>query len=283
MEIRSVNFHILRSCDAACRFCFATFREDRGRLSTSDAERVIDLVRRAGAEKLNFAGGEPTLHPDIGRLVRFAKSLGLTTSLITKGRKLGALLDECADALDWVGLSIDSGDEAVQKGLGRGTGDHVARCIALADRCRALGIRVKLNTVVTAATWCEDMTWLVRRIAPERWKVFQVLRVVGENDGDVEPLMITSEQYDEFIERHRDLGPVAESNAAMTDSYAMIDPMGRFYGNTGGIHRVSAPILDVGVHAALASVGFVPSKLEARDGIYEWAGQSRRVLPVVRS
>jgi radical S-adenosyl methionine domain-containing protein 2 len=281
MKIASVNFHILRPCDAACRFCFATFREDRGRLTTSDAERVIELVRRAGAEKINFAGGEPTLHPDLGRLLRFAKSLGLTTSIITNGRKLSALLDGHADALDWVGLSIDSGDEAVQKELGRGEGDLVARCIGLADRCRALGIRLKLNTVVTAATWREDMGWLVRRIAPERWKVFQVLRVVGENDGDVEPLMISSEQYDAFIERHRDLEPVAESNAAMTDSYAMIDPMGRFYGNTVGVHRVSAPILEVGVGAALASVGFVPGRLEARDGIYQWARQSKRALRVV--
>ena len=281
MKILSVNFHVLRACDARCRFCFATCRDDRGRLATADAERVIDLVRRAGAEKLNFAGGEPTLHPDIGRLIRFAKSLGLTTSIFTNGRKLGELLEDHADALDWVGLSVDSGDEVVQAALGRGEGDHVARSITLADRCRRLGVRVKLNTVVTAATWSEDMRWLVRRIAPERWKVFQVLRVVGQNDGAVEPLLVSTEMFDRFVERHRELAPVAEHNNAMTDSYAMIDPLGRFYGDTGGVHRVSAPVLDVGVAEALRSVGFDPAKLEARNGVYAWAGSSKRKLRVI--
>lgn len=281
MKIVSVNFHISRACDAKCRFCFATFRDDRGRLATRDAERVIELVREAGVEKLNFAGGEPTLHPDIGRLVRFAKSLGLTTSIVTNGRKLEQLLDDHAEALDWVGLSVDSGDEVVQAALGRGEGDHVARSIALADRCRALGVRVKLNSVVTASTWREDMRWLVLRIAPERWKVFQVLRVVGQNDGSVEPLLISPELFEAFVERHRELTPIAERNEAMTDSYAMIDPLGRFYGDTGGVHGVSAPILEVGVAAALRSVGFEPAKLEARGGIYTWAGQSTGALRVV--
>jgi radical S-adenosyl methionine domain-containing protein 2 len=281
MEIRSVNFHVLRACDAKCRFCFATFRDDPGRLSTRDAEHVIRLVRDAGAEKLNFAGGEPTLHTDIGRLIRLAKSLGMTTSIVTNGRRLDALLDGHADVLDWVGLSVDSADETVQVELGRGDGDHIARAVALADRCHALGVRVKLNTVVSASTWREDMSTLVRRIAPERWKVFQVLRVVGQNDGSVEPLLVTAAMFESFLERHRTLDPVAESNEAMTDSYAMIDPLGRFYGDSGGVHRVSAPILEVGVEQALQSVGFTPEKLEARKGIYQWARQPKHALRII--
>lgn len=281
MDIRSVNFHVLKACDARCRFCFATFRDDVGRLATRDAVRVLERVREAGAEKLNFAGGEPTLHPDLGYLVRAAKGLGMTTSIVTNGRKLDALLDAHADALDWVGLSVDSGDERVQASLGRGVGDHLARSIALADRCRALGVRVKLNTVVTRATWNEDMTAFVERLAPERWKVFQVLRVVGQNDGSVEPLLITSEQFEAFVARHRALGPIPESNAAMTDSYAMIDPLGRFYGDTDGVHRVSRPILEVGVVEALRSVGFRAEKLEARQGVYAWGGRAKRFLPLL--
>ncbi len=270
MNLTSVNFHIIRACDAKCVFCFGTFRDVRSRLPTPDAERVLEALHRQGAKKINFAGGEPTLHPDLGRLLRYGKALGMTTSIVTNGRMLEALLDRHADVLDWVGLSVDSGDESVQADLGRGDGDHVARAIALADQCRAHGVRVKLNTVVTATTWQEDMSDLVRAVAPERWKVFQVLRVVGENDGDVEPLLITDQQFEAFIARHREFDPVAESSDAMIDSYAMIDPLGRFYGNSGGVHGVSAPILDVGVEAALASVGFESTRLVARDGLYDW-------------
>ena len=203
------------------------------------------------------------------------------TGVVTNGARLGALIGTHGGAIDWVALSIDSGDDGIQADLGRGRGDHVARVIALADRCHATGIRVKMNTVVTALTWTEDMCALVRRVAPERWKVFQVLRVVGQNDGRVEPLLISAAQFAEFVARHAHLSAegyrvVAEDNAAMIDSYVMVDPMGRFFGNTGGIHRTSRSILDVGVEAALAETRFDATKFEARGGRYEWGAVERQ-------
>ncbi len=273
--VTAVNFHLIKPCNAKCKFCFATFREVRGRLVTDDAARVIDRLADAGCEKLTFAGGEPTLHPDLGRLLRHAKARGLVTCVVTNGFRLDRVLDTHADALDWVGLSVDSSDEEVQRALGRGAGDHVAAAVRLADRCRDLGVRLKLNTVVTSATWTEDMTGFVRRMHPERWKVFQVLPIAGQNDGSVEDLLITPAQFAAFVERHRglaaeDLAPVVEDNDAMRGSYAMVDPLGRFYGNATGRHVTSAPILEVGVPAALDQVGFEPAKFEARGGVYAW-------------
>jgi molybdenum cofactor biosynthesis enzyme MoaA len=49
--------------------CFATFRDLRGQLSLEHALTLLRLLREAGCEKLNFAGGEPTLHPHIGPLL----------------------------------------------------------------------------------------------------------------------------------------------------------------------------------------------------------------------
>ena len=66
------------------------------------------------------------------------------------------------------------------------------------------------------------------------------------------------------------LGPVAEDNEAMTESYAMIDPLGRFYGNHGGRYVFSRPILEVGVAEALAEVKFEVQRLAARGGLYLW-------------
>lgn len=270
----AVNFHVNKACNARCRFCFATFRDVLGRSRTEVALGVVDALARAGCEKLNFAGGEPTLRRDLGQLIRRAKEHGLVTSIVTNGFRLDRLLDEHADALDWVGLSVDSGREDVQQALGRGEGDHVESSIRLADRCRGLGIRVKLNTVVTALTWDEDMTAFVERMQPERWKVFQVLPMEGQNDGRVEDLLIDAEQFRAFVERHASMAdglpPIVEDNDAMRGSYAMVDPLGRFFGNATGRHVYSQPILEVGVEAALAEVGFQPWKFNARGGRYAW-------------
>ena len=271
----AVNFHLYKPCNYRCRFCFATYRDIEGHLPLGEAKALLRALREAGAEKLNFAGGEPTLHPRIGELVAESKRLGFTTTLITNGARLDRLLDAHSGSIDWVGLSVDSGSEAVQAALGRGRGGHVALSRWHAARVHALGIGLKLNTVVTALNWEEDMHALVRELRPARWKVFQVLAIAGQNDGDVEALLIDRARFQAFVTRHQDLaaeglGPVAEDNEAMTDSYAMIDPLGRFYGNHGGRYVYSRPILEVGVAAALAEVDFEVRRLIARGGLYTW-------------
>lgn len=186
----AVNFHLYKPCNYRCRFCFATFRDLRGQLSLEHALTLLRLLREAGCEKLNFAGGEPTLHPHIGPLLAESRRLGLVTSIISNGARLTQLLAAHATDLDWVGLSVDSADEAVQAALGRGTGGHVARSLAHAREIRARGLRLKLNTVVTALNWREDMSEFVRQVQPERWKVFQVFPIGGQNDDAVDDLLI---------------------------------------------------------------------------------------------
>lgn len=277
----AINYHLYKPCNLRCRFCFATFRDVRGQLSLADARRLIAELRAAGGEKLNFAGGEPTLHPHLSELVRHAKSLGFVTSVVTNGARLEELISGAGAALDWAALSVDSAREETQRLLGRGKGTHVAAALRLAERCREQGIGLKLNTVVTALNWEEDMSVFVRELAPARWKVFQVLRVAGQNDGAVEPLLISAEQFASFVERHTPLAaegfaPVAEDNDAMTDSYVMIDPLGRFYGNSNGVQTYSRPILEVGIPIALAEVGFDARKLAGRGGLWAWSRREEK-------
>jgi len=40
-----------------------------------------------------------------------------------------------------------------------------------------MGIRLKINTVVSKLNYNEDLSWLIKKIKPERWKVFQILRI----------------------------------------------------------------------------------------------------------
>lgn len=283
---RAINFHLLRACNARCRYCFAKFPETPKRISTTDAIEVMRRVRGAGGEKMNFVGGEPTLHPDIEQLVLAAKAMGFTTSIVSNGARLGPLLASQTGALlDWVGLSVDSATDEGNALVGRGGQGYMASVVAHAQQARRNGAYVKLNTVVNRHNVHEDMSGLVRVVQPERWKVFQVLRVEGQNDGAVDDLLVGADEFRDFVARHRTLigagiPVIAENNDAMTDSYAMIDPMGRFFGNTGGVHRVGRSILDVGAIDALASVGFDNQKLVARGGLYAW-DQRRHRLRVV--
>lgn len=271
----SVNFHLWKPCNLSCRFCYAEFERVKGRLAEADALAIVAALAEAGCRKLNFAGGEPTLCPFIGAVLRRAREVGLVTSLVTNGARLDELLDGHSADLDWAALSVDSAIEQTQRLLGRGDGGHVAMARRHFERLHREGIRTKLNTVVTALNHAEDMSAFVRAVRPRRWKVFQVLPIEGENDRTVGPLLVTPAQFAAFIERHahleaEGLAPVAEDNEAMTGSYVMIDPVGRFFTNTFGRHTYSRPILDVGVDVALSEVAWNRERFIARGGIYEW-------------
>ena len=62
---------------------------------------------------------------------------------------------------------------------------------------------------------------------------------------------------------------VPENNEAMTGSYLMIDPLGRFFDNTKGEHTYSSPIIAVGMQEALAEIQVFPERFIARGGLYD--------------
>ena len=68
-QIPSVNFHLWKPCNMKCRFCFATFQDigqealPKGHLPREDSLAVVEALATAGFNKINFAGGEPTLCP----------------------------------------------------------------------------------------------------------------------------------------------------------------------------------------------------------------------------
>ena len=118
------------------------------------------------------------------------------------------------------------------------------------------------------------MRGLIRRLNPERWKVFQVLPIGGQNDGKVERLLISADEFREYVERHQELhdeglGPIHEDNKAMTGTYLMMDALGRFFSNKTGSHTYTDSILDVGMDDALIQLGWDIEGFIARI-IYEW-------------
>ena len=276
MKPISVNFHLWKPCNYNCRFCFATFGEISSYLSIDDAKYLLKLLRNAGTEKINFAGGEPTLHPYINEIVAEASRLGFTVSIVTNGARLSQLLKNHATDLDWVALSVDSASEVIQAALGRGKGNHVQNSIALFDELRQYNnIHIKLNTVITSLNYQEDMSDFIRRVRPERWKVFQVLPVDGQNDGSVEDLLISTEQFEVFVKKHLPLAaegfaPIIESNNLMKDSYVMINPQGEFYSGVTGRYLYSESIIKVGVEKAMTQIGWNIENFLSRGGIYAW-------------
>jgi radical S-adenosyl methionine domain-containing protein 2 len=269
----SVNWHLWPYCNAHCTFCFATFRDINGYLSENHALELLKLLFEAVARKISFAGGEPMLCLYLSKLIVKAKKYGITTMLITNGQKLSnSWLEEHKDYLDWLTISIDSQFDDILIRLKRTKQPIISHLLSMLRYAKLIGYRIKINTVVTSLSWQEDMNEFISKIQPDRWKVFQVLPVKGQNDG-VEPLLISHSQFHDFVKQNQVSNPIFESNDAMTNSYVMIDPIGRFFDNGKRLSQgltYSPPILSVGVSFALQSINFQHTKLLTRGGVYNW-------------
>ena len=285
IQIPSVNYHLWRPCNMRCGFCFATFEDihtailPKGHLGREDCLSVVESLAKVGFQKINFAGGEPTLCPWLPDLINRGKELGLTTSVVTNGSRItAAWLDSINGSLDWVALSIDSLDPSTLLRTGRTTrSGPMSQCDyqRAIDTLRQHDVRVKINTVVTRSNLREDLSEFIIKARPERWKLLQVLPVKGQNDHLVGEQVISADEFDRYVQINRrveayGITVVPESNDLMTGSYVMVDPAGRFFDNVAGPHTYSRSIIEVGVDEALKDVSVDSVKFLSRKGLYDW-------------
>lgn len=286
-KVPSVNFHLWEPCNMRCKFCFATFQDvkqdmelPKGHLPKEQCLSIVERLAQAGFEKINFAGGEPTLCSWLPDLIRRSKEHGMVTSIVTNGSMItDQWLGSLNGSLDWGALSIDTVDPEKLRRLGRAIcgNDPITEneYLRIASDIKRHGIRLKINTVVTSETWQEDFTDFIRLAKPERWKIFQALPVKGQNDAYIADFVLTAEQFEAYVQRNRiveneGISVVPEDNEMMTESYIMIDPAGRFFDNAQGTYNYSDPILEVGIDASLKTVSIEPDRFLRRGGKYEW-------------
>lgn len=283
-----INWHITEACNYRCRYCYAHWEgRDRELVHDTQATALMlenlwqyfhpqNLANPLRREmdwlgiRLNLAGGEALLYPErVHQILLDAREIGFTSSLITNGSLLSPeLAQQLAPNLSMLGVSLDSGISTTNSQIGRQSRhgqllaiEHLEEAINAA-RSRNPELQTKLNTVVNELNCHEDLSAVIRRLAPQRWKVLRMLPIVTNQ------LMVGDADFQGFVARHRALGDLmcVEDNTEMVESYVMIDPLGRFFQNALGqsSYRYSRPIPEVGVAQAFVTVGMDAAKFCAR-------------------
>lgn len=269
----TVSFHIVKPCNMKCKFCYATFDDMHvSMLLKHEATGIISKLADAGVQKITFAGGEPLIYPHIKDVIRHAKRIGLTTSIITNGSLLSEqFLYEMKPDLDWIGISVDSLNPLTNNLIGRTHQDYYN----LIKRIKKLDYMLKINTVVNAMNWKENMQSFIDFAQPLRWKLFQALKVQGQNDEHFEAMKISKQQFEFFIDNHKFPNMVIEDNELMTGSYLLIDPQGRMFENSKGTHTYSESVYQQTVDKCLSQINLNRTNFEKRGGIYKWQKQKQ--------
>jgi MoaA/NifB/PqqE/SkfB family radical SAM enzyme len=139
---------VVRHCNHFCGFCS---NPTTPYVHTFETMKVlVDDLKKRDYFGVILTGGEPSLHPELPRIARYARDQGLHVRMITNGWRLADddFAREMAEAgLELVHVSVYSVRPDVEARL-RGLPDTLPKAFAAVDNAHKYGIEVNINCVI---------------------------------------------------------------------------------------------------------------------------------------
>ncbi|MBF0485618.1 MAG: radical SAM protein [Candidatus Omnitrophica bacterium] len=114
-----INLELTNYCNFSCEYCPSRWMtRKKGKMSYRLAVKIIRELAGQGTESVMtfHVMGEPLLHPDFEKILRFAKQKGLTTVLVTNGSLLPrAFTARIRPYLDCLIISVTSDSKQVHE------------------------------------------------------------------------------------------------------------------------------------------------------------------------
>ncbi len=184
-----------KKCPGKCIGCSSRqdlYKGMKETMTLTDWKRVIKDAHSLGLQKLTISGGEPTLYKQLPELIKFSKSLGITTLLNTTG--LGLKPEEILD-LDGITFSLESLDPKEDKKI-RGV-DYVSNILQSIKSLKGK-MSININTIIARYNYknmykiqnlCKEnnFTWLLsypeydfdKKMLPSRKQIEYVNKKLG--------------------------------------------------------------------------------------------------------
>lgn len=221
-EIDYLRVSVTDKCNLRCIYCMDekdnTFLKNAEKLTDDEIYRVVKESSELGIKKVRITGGEPLVRPDLVKLVSKINNIpGIEEIyLTTNGILLADMIDELAlNGLKGVNISLDSlKEERFNKLTRLGKLNKVLEAI---DKAIALGIKVKLNTVIVNDINKDEIMDFVNLTKEKHIDVrFIELMPIGiainyKGATNEEVLKVISENYSDYEEvvRSKSSGPAS--------------------------------------------------------------------------
>jgi MoaA/NifB/PqqE/SkfB family radical SAM enzyme len=188
----SVLVELTYRCNLDCFFCYNDLRRRGLPLSAAQYYEFFADLRELQVLNLTLTGGEPLAHPDFLALGARARELGFVVRIKSNGHALrGTMARRIRDEVDpfLIEVSLHGASAAVHDRQTREPGSFERLLVNLREM-RSLGLRVKLNSTMTA--WNEHEIERMLALADELELPLQVdPEVTPRDDGDREPQSIS--------------------------------------------------------------------------------------------
>ena len=272
--------------------------------NSADVEKIITNISKHFRSqgyfqiRLNIVGGEPIMCPErLWNVVETAYKHNMETSIITNGSHLENIRP-FAHLISQVGISVDSLDHQTNLNIGRESEGKTISFEQLHQKIEDIrkvnpDIKIKLNTVVNMFNYNEILVDRFAQLHIDKWKIFRQMPFNGNggisdykfyafirnnyneellqknvpvHQDPIEALYMTDFVSDEKKDDETSNKQVIfiEDNKAMTESYLMISPDGRFFQNGSKEYSYSRPLTEVSLEEALSDIKFDSTKFEER-------------------
>ncbi len=251
-----VIWETTQACDLACKHCRASAQPNRhpDELTTAEAKKLLDDVRRFGPIIFVFSGGDALKRPDILELVEYGANLGLRMAITPATTPLCSreMIQKLKDAgLSRLAISLDGSNPGIHDEFRQvdGSFQHGLRILRTAQE---VGLSTQVNTVVARHNLddfdalCELMT----EVGIVFWEVFFLVPMGRAKPEDV----ASAEAFESVFHRLYDLSATApfDIKATAAPQYSRVVLQRKVAERRAGTRSEASDVLTDGVAHSLA-------------------------------
>ena len=210
-------FHLLTRCNLNCRHCYINPDQHGTRtLSLETVRRWLEAFQTRSREtNLVLLGGEPTLHPDLARIIRLAREMRFgSVTVDTNGYLFHDILARVTPAeVDYFSFSLDGPDADINDPL-RGDGAFDV-CVEGIRRAVAKGFTTSLIYTVSRANidHLDRMGPLLKDLGVARF----FIQVIGLRGQSVHPSGAAGTEPPGQVTRQKWLNVIPSTAARVAD------------------------------------------------------------------
>ena len=145
---KKICWRVTRACNLYCKHCLAGYKNKSiNNLGYELHLEILTTAFLAGISRITWTGGEPTLIPWFGALIKQSGNYGIQNLITTHGLSLKQeLLDSLNPTTDTIRISFDGLEKT--HNIIRG-GNFFKKSLSAIDKTRNAGIDVEVNITVT--------------------------------------------------------------------------------------------------------------------------------------
>lgn len=181
------------ACNFKCPYCRGIRPDFKGTMSPFNALKLVDIWARDGLKNIRFSGGEPTVYLTLPELVSFAKTSGIERIAISTNGS----------------ASLEYYKDLIERGVNDMSISLDACCSSTGERM-AGGVEGSWERVVSNIKALAPLCYITLGMVFDETTVDTVEDVVkfGSSLGVADIRVITAAQYNESMERLKEISPV---------------------------------------------------------------------------